>query len=78
MEETKLTVRLPRILLEKAKHYARQNDTTLTDLIESYLQKLPAPGSLQDAPIVQRLIGSLSMRVTIEDYHKHLNEKYGG
>ena len=78
MDETKLTVRVPRNLLEKAKQYAAQNHTTLTDLIEAYLQNIPAQGSLEDAPIVRRLSGILSQEVSIEDYHHHLEEKYGG
>jgi Family of unknown function (DUF6364) len=78
MEETKLTVRIPRHLVNKAKQFAAQNHTTLTNLIEAYLQNIPAQGLLEDAPIVQRLSGSLSQDVSIEDYHKHLEEKYGG
>jgi len=78
MEETKLTVRIPRDLVEKAKLYAKQNHTTLTNLIEAYLQNIPAQGLLADAPIVRRLSGSLSQDVSIEDYRRHLEEKYGG
>jgi hypothetical protein len=78
MEETKLTVRIPRHLVNKAKQFAALNHTTLTNLIEAYLQNIPAQGLLEDAPIVQRLSGSLSQDVSIEDYHKHLEEKYGG
>ena len=77
MKETKLTVRIPRELIEKAKLYAAQNHTTLTNLIEAYLQNIPAQGLLDDAPIVRRLSGSLSLDVSIEDYHRHLEEKYG-
>jgi len=78
MNDTKLTVRVPRNLVKKAKLYAAQNHTTLTDLIEAYLQNLPSQGLLEDAPIVQRLSGILSREISIEDYHKHLEEKYGG
>jgi hypothetical protein len=78
MDETKLTVRVPRELLEKAKRYAAQNDTTLTNLIEAYLHQIPNQGYLKEAPIVSRLSGTLSQKVSIRDYHKHLEEKYGG
>jgi hypothetical protein len=64
--------------VERAKQYAAQNHTTLTNLIEAYLLNIPAQGLLEDAPIVRRLSGSLSQDVSIEDYHKHLDEKYGG
>jgi Family of unknown function (DUF6364) len=77
MNDMKLTVRVPRDLVEKAKRYAAQNHTTLTSLIEGYLQNIPAHGALQDAPIVQRLSGILSQGISIDDYQKHLEEKYG-
>lgn len=77
MDKTKLTVRVPRKLVEKAKKYAAQNHTTVTELIEVYFEKLPAQGSLKDAPIVMHLSGLLSQDISIDDYHKHLEEKYG-
>jgi hypothetical protein len=77
MMETKLTVRVSRRLLDNAKRYARQNNTTLTELIAVYLQQIPAVGSgLEDAPIVRRLSGSIAPDVSVEDYKKHLDEKY--
>ena len=77
MEETKLTVRVPRHLLEKAKRFAAQNNTTLTSLIETYLQRIPNQGNLEAAPVVQRLSGILTPEVSVEDYHQHVEEKYG-
>jgi len=79
MQETKLTVRLPRELLENAKRYARKQNTTVTNLIGEYLRRMPASlDVLQDAPIVRRLSGTLSKNVSVEDYKKHLEAKYGG
>ena len=77
MSETKLTVRVSRNILENAKRYAAQNHTTLTALIEAYLSRIPAQQPFENAPIVQRLSGILSPEITIEDYQKHLDEKYG-
>jgi hypothetical protein len=77
MQETKLTVRVPRHLLENIKRYAAQHNTTLTDLIEAYLRRIPAQPSLENAPIVRRLTGTLSPDVTVKDYWQHLEEKYG-
>jgi hypothetical protein len=75
MQETKLNVRVPRDLLENAKRYATENNTTLTNLIEAYLRRIPAQASLENAPIVRRLSGILSPSVSIQDYKKHLQEK---
>ena len=77
MEQTKLTVRVPRDLLENVKRYAAQNNTTLTDLIEAYLRRIPAQASLDDAPIVRRLSGILPENLSLQDYHEHLEQKYG-
>jgi len=79
MQETKLTVRLPRELLENAKRYARKQNTTVTNLISEYLRRMPASMEiLQDAPIVRRLSGTLSKNISVADYRKHLDAKYGG
>jgi Family of unknown function (DUF6364) len=78
MQETKLTIRVPRKLLENAKRYAREQNTTLTQLISEYLVQIPASiDELKNAPIVKRLSGSLSQDVSIDDYKQHLQEKYG-
>jgi hypothetical protein len=77
MDETKLTVRVSRDLVENAKAFAAQNHTTLTELIESFLQRLPAQHPFENAPIVRRLSGSLSQNVTIQDYNDYLESKYG-
>jgi hypothetical protein len=76
--ETKLTVRVSRHLLDNAKRYARENNTTLTELIAVYLKQIPQSGSgLENAPIVSRISGTISPDVSVEDYQKHLDEKYG-
>jgi len=77
MQNTKLTVRVSRDLLENVKRYAQQNNTTLTALIEAYLRRIPAQEPFEDAPIVRRLSGILSQDVTIQDHKNHLAEKYG-
>jgi hypothetical protein len=77
MHETKLTVRVPRELLDSVKQYAAQNNTTITDLIEAYLRAIPEQKSLEHAPIVRRLSGSLSQKVSIQDHKQHIEEKYG-
>lgn len=77
MNQTKLTVRVPRDLLENVKRFAAQNNTTLTDLIEAYLRRIRAQAPLDDAPIVRRLSGVLPKNITVQDYREHLEEKYG-
>jgi len=78
MTNTKLTVRVPRESLERAKRYAKEQDTTLTRLISEYLRRLTVQNDpLADAPIVQRLSGSLSSDVSEKDYMHYLETRYG-
>ena len=78
MEETKLTVRVPRTLFENVKRYARQHNTTLTSLIGEYLKRIPVQEeSLVQAPIIRQLSGILPQDVSIDAYRQHLDEKYG-
>jgi hypothetical protein len=78
MEKTKLTVRVPRALLEGAKRYASEHDTTLTRLVSEFLRRLSIQDDfLADAPVVRRLSGILSPDATVEDYRKCLEEKCG-
>ncbi len=78
MIKTKLTVRVEKDLLEKVKDYALKNNTTLTDLIDSFLRHIPGQIPLENAPIVKRISGTMSQNVSAEDYKKHLEEKYAG
>jgi hypothetical protein len=78
MNQTKLTIRLSQDLLEGAKRYARENNTSLTRLVSVYLRQLADQGDpLADAPIVQRLAGTLSEDLSIQDYREYLEKKYG-
>lgn len=77
--DTKLTVRVPKHLLVNAKRYAQAHQTTLTELISTYLEQIPSESEVLDqAPVVRQLTGLLSPNVSFEDYKKHLEEKYGG
>ena len=79
MDRTKMTVRVPRDLLEGAKRYASEHGTTLTRLVSEFLHQLSIQNDpLADAPVVRRLSGILSPDATIEDYRKYLEEKHDG
>lgn len=77
MNQTKLTVRVPRELLDNLKRYAQENNTTISNLIRTYLTQIPVSGSLDKSPIVKRVSGILPQSVSKEDYHEHLEKKYG-
>ena len=79
MKDAKLTVRVPRQLLNHVKQYASANNTTLTRLVSEYLRQLADRSDpLIDAPIVRRLSGVLPREAAVTDYHEYLGRKYGG
>ena len=79
MKKAKLTVRVPRHLLNRAKKYASAHNTTLTRLVSEYLRQLvDRSGPLVDAPIVRRLSGILPKEAAVTEYHEYLGRKYGG
>lgn len=77
MQKTKLTVRVDQDLLNNLKKYAANNNTTLTDLINAYLRHIPTQKGTEHTPLVTQLTGLLPLNTSIEDYRKHLEEKYG-
>ena len=76
MERTKLTVQVPHDLLENVERYAAENNTTLTDLIEAYLYRIPVQPSRENATNVRRLSSTLTSNLSVQNYKKHLEEKY--
>ena len=78
MQKPKLTVRVAQDLLENFRRYAKEKNTTMTSLVEAFLQNIPPQEMLVDAPIVRRLSGVLSSQISIKDYKEHLDKKYGG
>ena len=79
--ETKLTLRFKKNVIEKAKKYANDHDTSLSKLIENYLSAITNESKSKEyiSPLVQSLSGVIDISVPgdlKEDYHEHLNEKY--
>ena len=77
MEQTKLTSRLPRDLLEGAKGDANEHNMTLPRLASEYLRRLGTQDDLlADAPVVRRLSGTLSHDASVDHYPKALKGKH--
>lgn len=78
---TKLTLNLNQAVIQQAKDYARDNQTSLSKLIENYLSSLTK--KKQPSSKVSKLVESLTGVIpsdTAEDYKKdyyeYLNKKY--
>jgi hypothetical protein len=79
--ETKLTIRLKKNVIDLAKQYATEHDTSLSRLIENYLSAITGEKKSPDdiSPLVRSLtgvIGAAAPDHAEEKYHKHLEEKY--
>ena len=81
---TKLTLRMEKALIERAKRYARARGKSVSRLVADYFALLdtspgvpPAVEEERLPPISRSLLGSLSGAELDEaDYHRHLEEKH--
>jgi hypothetical protein len=72
----KLTLSVEAAVIERAKRFAREKGTSVSRMVESYLELVSrAPGSRDEPPVLRRLRGSLK-GVRVEAYRRHLREKY--
>ena len=73
----KLTLSVDAGVIARAKRYARENGTSVSQLVEKMLDvaSAPAPDQADAPPVLSRLRGSLS-RGTRRDYHAYLERKY--
>lgn len=79
--ETKLTLRLKKKVIDQAKKYANDHDTSLSKLIENYLEAVTSTSGIEDhiSPLVKSLSGVIQLPDNSghkEKYHKHISEKY--
>ncbi len=81
--ETKLTLRLNDRVIERAKKYAKKQRTSLSKMIESYLDSLTKDESTEQEPEITPLIKSLSGVIDLPDdfdykkeYRDYITEKY--
>jgi hypothetical protein len=78
MKEQKLTIRISQDVLDGAKRYARDHNTSLTRLVTAYLQRLSQDGDpLASAPITRGLSGLLPPEVSRAEFLGHLDQKHG-
>ncbi|MBI1298342.1 antitoxin [bacterium] len=86
---TKLTLRIDEELIQAAKAYASRRNTSVSQIVARYFELLSKENEQESVresaeayvldlpPITASLWGMLEgKRVEIEDYQKHLEEKY--
>jgi hypothetical protein len=79
--ETKLTLRLNKTVIEKAKEYAQSHNISLSRMVETYFNSMTVPnvGLPEITPLVESLSGVIQNSNDLDykkEYASFLNEKY--
>jgi Family of unknown function (DUF6364) len=80
--ETKLTLRLSKRTIDKAKDYAQLHKISISKMVESYLNSLTRPSKateIEITPLVKSLSGVIQLEKDHDyksDYANFLMEKY--
>ena len=76
----KLTLRMEKEAIDRAKAYARRRGTSVSKLVENFfvaLDKDRREEEIETSPLVQKLAGlAAGADVSEEDYYDHLEEKH--
>lgn len=80
--DTKLTLKLDKETISRAKRYAETKKISLSKLIERYLQLLTVENAPKEkiSPLVESLSGVIDLPNDYrdkDDYSDYLNKKYG-
>ncbi len=80
--DTKLTLKLDSKTIGKVKVYAKKNNRTLSDLVETYFENLTSEAHETPAaytPVVKQLLGKVKLPKHFDfkkDYGDYLSKKY--
>lgn len=77
---TKLTLKIDEDVIERAKNYAKMHNTSVSSLVEVYLQKVTNPSrKSRITPLVKSLSGLIDLPNDYDDkkdYSEYLKNKY--
>ena len=81
MMNSKLTVKLNSIVIARAKKYAKKHNTSLSKIIEAYLDSVTKEDNsgIEITPFVQSLIGVIELPIDYDyrkDHADYLDKKY--
>lgn len=72
----KLTLSVDAAVVQRAKRYAAVRGTSVSDLVERYLDLLARPPSRQEMPPVLRLLHGAGKGIAATAHRRHLERKY--
>lgn len=81
--DTKLTLRLNKRIIDRAKAYAKANGTSLSTMVEQYFDGIASPLKAAGEETITPFVKSLSMPMNLPPdfderaaYRAHLDKKY--
>ena len=78
--DTKLTLKLNQLIIEKAKEYAKENKTSISSLVENYLSQITQEKKSENiSPLVKSLSGIIDLPEGFDHkkgYADYLTNKY--
>ena len=78
--DTKLTLKLNQSIIEKAKEYAKENKTSISNLVENYLSQITQEKKSENiSPLVKSLSGIIDLPEGFDHkkgYVDYLTNKY--
>lgn len=74
---SKLTLSVDRDVVARAKKLAAQRGTSVSELVERYLDRLTREPTAGDAPPVLARLRGVLRGVDPEEHRRHLERKYG-
>jgi len=78
--DSKLTLKLNKSVIERAKQYAKENNISLSKMIENYLQAVTIrkKNKIKISPLVESLTGVIELEKNDyrKDYTNFLSQKY--
>jgi hypothetical protein len=79
MSTLRLNITVDPAVIERARRYTQQHNTTISRLVTGFLAQPPVEDDSEGplTPTVQRLLGVAEGERDREDYRRHLVEKYG-
>ena len=73
---SKLTLSVDPRVVSRAKRYAKARGLSVSGMVESYLSAVAQPSAAIDDPPLLRAVKGTLKRANLEEYHKHLVDKY--
>lgn len=72
----KLTLNVDAAVIARAKVYAEEHGSSVSELVERYLERITQRPEVVPTPILARWLGALEGSDP-EDHRRHLEEKFG-